>query len=106
MVSKRLALRFPCNRLPLRFKTAYDDGEGWLLNVSTDGCAFSPVDRLLTMGEKILVSIELQGENEIFQARGEVARIDAQGLAAVRFTLAEPEAKALLRRYFTRLRRD
>jgi hypothetical protein len=105
MASKRFALRFPCDRHPVHYKTAYDDGEGWLVNVSTDGCAFVQPNRPLALREKVLVSIELNGENQLFQARGEVARLEGDGLTAVRFTVVEPESQAQIRKYFSKLRR-
>ena len=84
MKSKRRALRLPCGRHQVSYKTAYDAGEAVLLNVSTVGCAFEQPSLPLSMQEKVLVSIALLGEDSVIQAQGVVVRVE-NGLTAIRF---------------------
>lgn len=105
MKSKRYALRFPCGHHVVSFKTAYDAGEALLLNVSIEGCAFVESSLPLSLQEKILVSIALPGEEQIFQAQGVVVRVESGGCTAIRFTLVEPEDQAMVRNAFSKLMR-
>lgn len=105
MKSKRCALRFICWDQSVNYKTAYEDGEAQLLNISTSGCAFVLPTLPLSVGEKLLVSLELPDENTIFQAQGSVVRVENEGCVAISFTLVEPEDQALMRNYFSQLMR-
>jgi hypothetical protein len=89
----------------VRYKTAYDAGEARLLNVSTAGCAFTEPSHPLALEEKVLVSIELPGEDAVFQAQGVVVRVESGGCTALHFTLVEPEDQSLVRNHFARLMR-
>jgi len=104
MKSKRHALRFPCGHQSVSYKTAYDDGEAVLLNVSSAGCAFNQPSLQLSMHEKILVSIPLQEKNSVFQAQGVVVRTE-HGVTAIRFTLLEPEDQKQVVKYFSQMMR-
>lgn len=89
--------------LPVNYKTAYDAGSALLQNMSTEGCAFSQLSLLLAMEEKILVSIELPGQDFVFQAQGKVVRVEKNGLAGIHFTLVEPEDQSVVRKYFAKM---
>ena len=104
MRSKRLALRFPGGNLPVSYKTAYDEGEARLQNVSTAGCALAQVSQALQTEEKILISVKLPGVDSIFQAQGKVVRVADEEHTAIRFTLIEPEDQTLVRNYFANSR--
>lgn len=104
MKSKRSALRFPCGHQLVSYKTAYDDGQALLVNISTKGCAFEQPSLPLSMQEKILVSIALSGEDSVFQAQGIVVRVSG-GCLAIHFTLVELEDQVKVRNYFSKLMR-
>jgi hypothetical protein len=105
MTSKRGALRFPCAHHPLRYKTAYDEGQAKLINASTTGCVFEELSLPLAIRDRVLITIALGAEKAEFQARAVVARVEGNGAVAVHFTVVEPESQAQLRNYFSRLMR-
>ena len=90
--------------MPVSYKTAYDEGEARLQNVSTVGCALAQVSQSLQPDEKILISIKLPGVDSIFQAQGMVVRVANEEHTAIRFTLVEPEDQTLVRNYFANSR--
>jgi hypothetical protein len=102
MRSRRGALRFPCEGPPISYKTAYEAGEARLRNISSTGCAFLQASLPLSVGERVLVTVPLSGEEQVFQAQGIVVRLEEGGCIAIRFSLVEPEDQALVRNYFAR----
>lgn len=100
MASKRLSFRFLCKQYPVKYKTAYLDGEGKLHNISTGGCAFFDLTQPLDVDEKILISIDLGATNTTFEAQGRVVRFEG-GMVAVQYILIEPESERLIRDYFS-----
>lgn len=104
MKSKRSSLRFPCSNMLLSYKTAYDEGEARLVNISIDGCAFEQPSLALPLHERVLVSFTLPEEDYVFEARGIVVREDIE-CTAVRFTLVEHEDQVKVRKHFSRLMR-
>lgn len=105
MKSKRAAFRYPGRPLKLKYRTAYEDGEAWLVNISTDGCAFESASVPLSVDERILIRISPEGAEKSFEARSLVVRADENGYA-IRFILLEPENKTLIRNYFSRKMRE
>jgi hypothetical protein len=106
MTSKRCALRFSCVDQQVSIKTAYEEGEARLQNISTAGCAFVQLSLPLAIQEKVLVSLFLPGEDPVFQAQGVVVRVETPpGCTAIHFTLVEPEDQLLLRKYFAKMMR-
>ena len=99
-ISQRSAFRFRCSKEPVTYRTAYEDGEALLKNISTDGCALEWATNPPELEEKILLCIELEGEREV-EIRARVVRVE-DGDFAVKFLLAEPATKTLLRSYFAR----
>ncbi len=99
--SKRKALRLCCHKHPVTYKTAYDDGEGFLINISSGGCAFESATLALSVQEKVLVSIELDGKENIVEAKAVVVRVKENEIA-VKFILIEPSSQSLIRSYFTK----
>lgn len=97
-------MRFPCGNQPVRYKTAYEDGEAVLLNISSAGCAFNQPSLQLSMQEKILVSIPLPEEDSAIQAQGVVVRTE-NGFTAIRFTLLEPEDQERVVKYYSKMMR-
>ncbi|BHH85384.1 PilZ domain-containing protein [Desulforhopalus sp. 52FAK] len=104
MKSKRSALRFPCSNILLSYKTAYDEGEARLVNISIDGCAFEQPSLALPLQEKVLISFTLPGEDYAFEARGIVVREDVE-CTAIRFTLVEKEDQVKMRKHFSKMMR-
>lgn len=104
MKSKRCALRYPCSHQPVSYKTAYEEGEAVLLNVSTAGCAFEQLSLELSMHEKIIVSIALPEEDLVIEAQGIVVRIE-DSFTAIRFTLLESEDQMQVIKYFSEMMR-
>ncbi|MFW2367857.1 MAG: PilZ domain-containing protein [Desulforhopalus sp.] len=105
MKSKRAAFRFPCQHQRVRFKTAYEDGEASLLNISTDGCALQSPSVPLTINEKILITIIPEGQEESFEARSRIVRVDNDVLG-LQFTVLELSTKTQIRNYFSRKFRE
>lgn len=98
-LSKRVAYRFRCNKEPVSYRTAYDEGEGLLTNISTDGCAVEWATNPPELDERILLSIELENENNTVEVQARVVRSEESDFA-VQFTLIEPDSKTLIRKYF------
>lgn len=99
--SKRSAFRFRCSKEPVTYRTAYDDGEALLKNISTEGCALEWATNPPEIDEKILLSIDLLEEDSVIEIQARVVRVEDKDFA-VRFLLIEPAAKAMVRRYFAR----
>jgi hypothetical protein len=99
--SKRQALRFSCRKEPITYRTAYEDGEALLKNISTDGCALEWATNPPELGEKILLRIELEEEGQTVEIRARVVRVEGSDFA-VQYLLIEPTAKSLIRSYFSR----
>lgn len=98
-ISRRAAFRFRCSKEPVSFKTAYEEGEGLLTNISTDGCAVEWATHTPEFDEKILLILELEGEEKVIEMQARVVRVEDNDFA-VKFTLVEPDAKAMIRKYF------
>lgn len=98
-LSKRAALRFRCSKEPVFYRTAYEDGEGLLTNISTDGCAVEWATSPPEIAEKILLSIDLDGEDKKIEVQAYVVRVEGNDFA-VQFSLVEQETKSLIRKYF------
>ena len=101
MKSKRAALRFSCKDVLLNVKTAYDEGEARLLNISTAGCAFEEPSLTLALQEKVLISITFPEDGYVFEAQGMVVRQDLNS-TAVYFTLVEKEDQVKMRNHFSK----
>lgn len=106
MKSKRAAFRFPCHHQRVRFKTAYEDGEASLLNISTDGCALQSPSVPLSINEKILITIEPEGQEESFEARSQIVRVENNDVLGLQFTVLELSTKTQIRNYFSRKFRE
>lgn len=97
--SKRNALRIACNKHLLTYKTAYDEGEAQLLNISAEGCFFELATLPLSVQEEVLISITLEKEQGIIEAKAVVVRTEKRAFA-VKFILVEQETQNLIRSYF------
>ncbi|NNF45642.1 MAG: PilZ domain-containing protein, partial [Desulfofustis sp.] len=83
------------------YRTAYEDGKALLKNVSTDGCALEWATNPPEVDEKILLIIELEGEDTVVEIQARVMRVEDKDFA-VKFMLIEPAAKTRIRNYFSR----
>ncbi len=99
--SKRSAFRFRCSKEPVTYRTTYEDGEALLKNISTDGCALEWATNPPEVDEKILLIIELEGEDTVVEIQARVVRVEDKDFA-VKFMLIEPDAKTRIRNYFSR----
>jgi len=99
--SKRSAFRFRCSKEPVTYRTAYDEGEALLKNISTDGCALEWATSPPEYEEKILLIIELQNTDDVVEIQAQVVRVEDNDFA-VKFLLIEPAAKTMIRNYFSR----
>ena len=97
--SRRKAYRFFGDRLPIQYKTRFEDGEGVLRDISTSGCALSSVTVPVLLQEKVLIILVLPGGNEKIEATGRVTRVEADSFA-VSFTLIESASVKLIQTFF------
>lgn len=95
--TKRDSLRFKAKGYILHFKTAWEDGEASVDNISAGGCLFESVSLDLSPGEKILISVEALLEDNItpLEVSGVVLRCD-KGKVAVKFMQLSEEKKRVL----------
>lgn len=85
----------------VRYKTAYEEGEAQLTNISTDGCAVDSASLPLFLDDEALVIIDIEGEEQNLEAKGIVVR--AEGAAfAVRFIRIESSSKRFIRTFFAK----
>lgn len=99
ITSKRSALRFSCSQEHVKYRTAYIDGEGSLLDIATGGCAVDDVTKPLEEEDVVLISIELPDTDEIVEAKSIVVRRSETSFA-VKFTLIEEATMLLIRKHF------
>lgn len=99
MRSKRKSLRFNCCPLPVTYRTAYEDGEGILENISTNGCALKKTTTKLEVGDAFLLLIEDQARDTAIQAQARVVRAEHGAIGAC-FTRIEPETQRAIRTFF------
>lgn len=98
--TKRSAFRFRGSGEPVAFRTAYEEGEGLLKNISTDGCALELATCSPDLGEKLLLILEPGEEGVVIEAQGLVVRVKENDFA-VKFSLIEPDSKRLIRKYYS-----
>ena len=99
--SKRSAFRFRCSKEPVTYRTAYDEGEALLKNISTEGCALEWATSSPEADEKILLIIELGEKESTVEIQARVVRVKDNDFA-VKFLLIEPATKTQIRNYFSR----
>lgn len=104
-ISKRNALRLCCNKHSVTYKTAYDEGEAHLINISSGGCFFGSATLPLSVREKVFISIKLEEEQNVVEAKAVVVRAK-ENKFAVKFILIEPATQSLIRTYFTQKLRN
>jgi len=98
--SKRQAFRFRCSREPVFYRTAYEEGEALLKNISSEGCALEWSTNPPERGEKILLRLEFF-DSEIIEIQAQVVRVEENDFA-VKFLIIEASAKRAIRNYFAK----
>lgn len=83
----------------MKYKTAYHDGEGTLVDISTGGCSVDAVTIALQEEDVVLISIELPDTDQNIEAKSVVVRRGETSFA-VKYVLIEEAAKVLIRQYF------
>ena len=100
MKSRRRFYRFDTYRLPVKYRTAYDDGDALLLNISTGGCALENVSTELAVGDRFLLHIEDEKLENPIEAQAEVVRAD-NNVTAAEFKLIEGVTQTAIRTLFS-----
>lgn len=98
--SKRQAFRFRCNREPITYRTAYEEGEALLKNISTEGCALEWSTNPPELDERVLLRLEFDGQ-EVIEIQARVVRVEGNDFG-VKFLIIEPTAKSAIRKHFAR----
>ena len=75
---KRASARKVC-RIPVRYYSNDRALENFIVNISRDGC-FIQTQKPLVVGEKFLMDIQLDGDNEAIIIKGEVANTNRMGM--------------------------
>jgi len=103
--TKRLSLRFKINEQPVKYKTAYEDGEAFLLNISTGGCAVRKARVAVEVGENILFSFDVNNLDEPLELKAVCTRLEDDGFA-VRFLGVESQEETRIVKIFAELARS
>ncbi len=82
MKSRRKGFRFGNFEIPVTFKTAYSDGSGLLVNISTGGCCLKKVFPPLELGDTFLLAIAFADGASPIEARSIVLRVEGEYVAA------------------------
>ena len=81
--SKRDSLRFHFKEeLLIRYKTAYQDGEALLVNISKGGCVVQKASVPVAVDEKILFSFTIHNLDAPLELQATCVRLDGDGFAA------------------------
>ncbi len=104
-MKKRSAFRFNGFRMPVQYKTAYDEGTAYLSNISTSGCALESLTTPISVSETFLLSIALEEEQDHIEVRALAVRPTKEGIAA-KFTIIEQTSQTKLRIYFCKKLRN
>jgi len=75
---KRASARKVC-RIPVRYFYKERIFNNFIVNISRDGC-FIEAEKPLSVGEKILMDIQLDGDAESIRIKGEVANANRMGM--------------------------
>jgi len=105
MKSRRKEFRYGDFNVPVRFRTAYEEGSALLVNISTGGCSLRDVYPVMNPMEVFLLTIDTDDLENPIEAKAVVLRIKGETLAA-QFTRIPPASQKLLRRYFAKKLRN
>lgn len=95
--SKRNSLRFSIQVQPVRYKTAYEDGEAILFNISTGGCVVRKATIPVAPAERILLSFDLHGIDEPLEIRAICVRLEDDGFAVQFLGVDDAEANRIVK---------
>ncbi len=85
------------------YKTEFEDGQAFIENVSTGGCAMSGLDVKLSFEEKILILLNLN--EEILEIGAKVIRVEDRTVA-VQFTDITEDYGSKIVKYFAKKQRE
>ncbi len=105
MKSRRKGFRFGNFEIPVTFKTAYSDGSGLLVNISTGGCYLKKAVPPLDTGDTFLLAIAFDGVTAPIEARGVVLRVEGEHVAA-QFAVISDGSKNQIRTCFAEIMRN
>ena len=81
--SKRSSLRFSFKEeILVSYKTAYENGEAFLVNISTGGFSVQKVSVPVAVDEKILFSFDIHNLDEPLEIQAKCVRLNIDGFAA------------------------
>ena len=95
--SKRLSLRFSIKGQTVSYKTAYDDGEALLVNISTGGCVVQKASVPVEVAEKILFSFDNRNLDQPLEMRASCVRQEGDSFAAKFLGVDDAEEKRLVK---------
>lgn len=95
--SKRNSLRFSIQVQPVRYKTAYEDGEAILFNISTGGCVVRKATLPVAPAERILLRFDLHGIDEPLEIRAICVRLESDGFAVQFLGVDDAEANRIVK---------
>lgn len=101
MNSRRKEFRYSTFQIPVRFKTAYEDGNALLVNISTGGCALKNASPCMNLKEVFLLTIDPDDIDRPIEAKAVVLRVTGDTIAA-KFTIISTTAQNLVRSYFAK----
>jgi len=104
--SKRSSLRFSMNEQRISYKTAYEDGEALLANISTGGCAVFSATVPVAEGDKLLFSFDILTPGEPFELRAICVRLEDDGFAVQFLGVDISEANRIIKLLATRARSE
>jgi len=95
--SKRNSLRFSIKEQPVRYKTAYEDGEAFLVNISTGGCGVRKASVPVALDEKILFSFDIHSLDEPLEVRAICVRLEGDSFAVQFLGIDDVEANRIIK---------
>ncbi len=105
MKSRRKEFRYSTFQIPVSFKTAYEEGNALLINISTGGCALKDVSPCLNPKEFFLLTIDPDDLERPIEAKAVVLRVNGDTVAA-KFIIIATSSQNLLRSYFAQKTRN
>jgi len=105
MKSRRKEFRYSKFKIPVSFKTAYEEGNAQLVNISTGGCSLKDVSPCMTHKETFLLTIAPDDIERPIEAKALVLRVKGDTVAA-KFIIIAPSSQNLLRSYFAKKTRN
>ncbi|WP_163336956.1 PilZ domain-containing protein [Desulfopila sp. IMCC35008] len=104
-ISKRGALRFDGLKRPVRYKTEFEDGQAYIVNISTSGCALEQATVEFTERERILLTITFDSPDDTIEIQAKVVRA-GQETTGLKFQRVSEVNKQRILHFFASLARE